>query len=85
MERLVARRLEWLENFRENFEEEDVPTPWDAPANSSQESDTVAQKVVGVGKHNSDTHVPKDQNFEICTRTKITEVFARQRTGKALP
>ena len=81
----MARCLEWLENFRENFEEEDVPTSKDAPANSSQEPDTAAQKVEGVGKHNIDTHVPKDQNFETCTRTKITEVFTRQRSGKAIP
>ena len=65
MERTVARYLEWLENFRENFEEEDHPTLRDARANSSQESETAAPKEVGVGKHNIDIHVTNDQNSEI--------------------
>ena len=85
MERIVARHSEWLQIFKENFEENDVPTPTDATANSSAESETAAPKEAGLGKQNIDTHVTKDQNCEIFARTKITRVLATQRTGKAIP
>ena len=81
----MARCLELLENYRENFEEEDVPKPGDAPAKSSQESETAAPKKVGVGKHSIYTHVTKDQNCEMSARTEITRVLATQRTCKAIP
>ena len=60
-----------LTNFRQNLEEGDVPTPWDAPANSSQESETAAPKEVGVGKLN--------------IANKNYEGACRQRTGHAIP
>ena len=65
MERTVARHSEALQVFRENFEENDVPTPRDAAANSSPESETAAPKEAGLGKQNLDIHVSKDQNCEI--------------------
>ena len=70
MESTVARHSEWLQNFRENFEEDDVLTPRDATTNSSRESESAAPKEGGLGKQNIDIHVTKDQNFEMCARTK---------------
>ena len=40
---------------------------------------------VDLGKHNVETHFPKDRNCEICKRTKITEVACRRRIGGAVP
>ena len=38
-----------------------------------------------LGKHNVHTHLPKDRNFEICKRTKITRAPCRRRNGEAVP
>ena len=38
-----------------------------------------------MGKHNVHTHFPKDQNCEICKRTKITRAPCRRRNGEAVP
>ena len=38
-----------------------------------------------LGKHNVYTHFPKDQNCEICKRTKITRAPCRRRNGEAVP
>ena len=70
MEKTVARHSEWLQNFRKNVEEDYVLTPRDATTNSSPESEAAAPKEGGLGKQNIDVHVPKDQNFEMCARTK---------------
>ena len=59
----------------EEFQKEscdDVPTPRDVPANSSQESEKAAPKV-GVVKHNTDTHVPKDQKLRDIHANEIYE------------
>ena len=36
-------------------------------------------------KHSVYTHFPKDRNFEICQRTKITRAPCRRRKGEAVP
>ena len=38
-----------------------------------------------LGKHSVYTHFPKDQNCEICQRTKITRAPCRRRNGGAVP
>ena len=38
-----------------------------------------------LGKHNVETHFPKDRNCEICQRTKITRAPCRRRIGGAVP
>ena len=38
-----------------------------------------------MGKHSVNTHFPKDQNCEICQRTKITRAPCRRRNGGAVP
>ena len=40
---------------------------------------------VDLGKHSIKTHFPKDQNCEICQRTKITRTPCRTRIGRAVP
>ena len=57
----------------------------DAPASSSRESASEPWGKVVLGKHSIETHVPKDRNFDICMRTKITRVPRRKRTGAAIP
>ena len=37
------------------------------------------------GKHSIFTHFPKDRNFDICLRTKITRASCRRRTGAVVP
>ena len=85
MERIVARHSEWLQIFKENFEENDVPTPTDATRKFFCRIRNSSAKEAGLGKQNIDTHVTKDQNCKIFARTKITRVLATQRTGKAIP
>ena len=75
---------EWLEDSRENLKEDDVPTPRDAPASSSQESETAAPKEVVSGKHSVYTHFPRDPKCEIRKRIKITRGPCRKRIGTAI-
>ena len=43
------------------------------------------QRLEDLGKHGVYTHFPKDRNFEICKRTKITRAPCRRRKGEAVP
>ena len=72
---------EWLEEFTENFEDTEVP----ALANTSHGSDSERPAKVATRKHSIGTHIPKDRNFEICKRTKMTRAPCRKRTGEAVP
>ena len=76
MEKTVARHFEWLQNFRENVEEDYVLTPRDATTNSSRESETAAPK--GKTKHWCSRH-------EGPTFRDVRANQATQRTGKAIP
>ena len=38
-----------------------------------------------LGKHSVYTHFPKERNYEICQRTKITKPPFRRRSGEAVP
>ena len=39
----------------------------------------------GSGKHSVFTHFPKDQNYEICLKTKITRASCRRRADAVMP
>ena len=39
----------------------------------------------GSGKHSVYTHFPKDPNFDICLKTKITRASCRRRAGTVVP
>ena len=44
-----------------------------------------AKVVPSPGKHRICTHFPKDQNCDVCLRTKITRASCRRRTGTVVP
>ena len=65
--------LEWLQEFRENLVDDEIPLQGGSHASSSHEAslEPIIKKREDLGKHNVHTHFPKDRNCEICKRTKI--------------
>ena len=78
---------EWLQEFRENLVDDEIPVQGDSHASSSHEAslEPIAKRREDLGKHNVHTHFPKDRNCEICKRTKITRAPCRRRKGEAVP
>ena len=78
---------EWLQEFRENLVDDEIPLQGGSHASSSQEAslEPIAKRREDLGKHNVHTHFPKDRNCEICKRTKITRAPCRRRKGEAVP
>ena len=78
---------EWLQEFRENLVDDEIPLQGGSHASSSHEasSEPVAKRREDLGKHNVHNHFPKDRNCEICKRTKITRAPCRRRKGEAVP
>ena len=78
---------EWLQEFRENLVDDEIPLQGGSHASSSHEAslEPIAKRREDLGKHNVHTHFPKDQNCEICKRTKITRAPCRRRKGEAVP
>ena len=64
-----------------------VPGHRDSHASSSHEVslEPTPTRSVDLGKHCVYTHFPKDRNYEICQRTKITRAPCRRRIGGAVP
>ena len=86
-ESLVSEIPEWLQEFRENLVDDEVPVHGDSHASSSHEvsSETIFKIREDLGKHSVYTHFPKDRNCEICQRTKITRAPCRRRNSGAVP
>ena len=87
---LFAQRSEipeWLQEFRENRVEDRVPEHRDSHASSSHEEslEPTFKRSEDLGKHSVYTHFPKDRNYEICQRTKITRAPCRRCIGGAVP
>ena len=78
---------EWLQEFRENLVDDEIPLQGGSHVSSSHETslEPIATRREELGKHNVHTHFPKDQNCEICKRTKITRAPYRRRKGEAVP
>ena len=78
---------EWLQEFRENLVDDEIPLQGGSHASSSHEasSEPTTKRREDLGKHNVHTHFPKDRNCEICKRTKITRAPCRRRKGEAVP
>ena len=72
---------EWLEAFTENLEIAEMP----AAANISHVSDPERPVKVAPSKRSIYIHFPKDQNCEVCKRTKITRAPCGWRTGDSVP
>ena len=78
---------EWLQEFRENLVDDEIPVHGDSHASSSHEAslEPTIKRREDLGKHSAYTHFPKDRNCEICKRTKITRAPCRRRKGEAVP
>ena len=76
---------EWLQEFRENLVDDEIPEHGDSHASFCRESSLEPVRSVDLGKHSVYTHFLKDRNCEICKRTKITRAPCRRRNGGAVP
>ena len=79
---------EWLKDFTEIPEDEGVLASRDTLANTSQDSDSERPAKVVSRKQQYPYILPKrprDRNFEIRKKTKITGTLCRKRTGDAVP
>ena len=84
---LCSEIPEWLQEFRENLVDDEIPEHGDSHASSSHEVslEPTFKRREDLGKHSVYTHFPKDRNCEICKRTKITRAPCRRRNGGAVP
>ena len=78
---------EWLQEFRENLVDDEIPVQGDSHASSSHEVslEPTFKRREDLGKHSVYTHFPKDRNCENCQRTKLTRAPCRRRNGGAVP
>ena len=78
---------EWLQEFRENWVDDEIPVHGDFHASSSHEAslEPTFKRRENLGKLSVKTNFPKDRNCEICNRTKITRDPCRRRNGEAVP
>ena len=62
---------EWLQEFRENLVDDEIPLQGGSHASSSHEVslEPTTKRREDLGKHNVYTHFLKDRNCEICKRT----------------
>ena len=84
---LESEILEWLQEFRENLVDDEIPVHGHSHASSSHEVslEPTFKRREDLGKHSVYTHFPKDRNCEICKRTKITRAPCRRRNGETVP
>ena len=77
---------EWLQEFRRNLVDDEIPLQGGSHASSSHEVslEPTTKRREDLGKHSVYTHFPKDRNCEICKGTKITSP-CRRRNGGAVP
>ena len=75
---------EWLQEFRENLVDDEIPLQGGSHASSSHEAclEPTTKRREDLGKHNVHTHFPKDRNCEICKRTKFTGPRAEDAMAK---
>ena len=78
---------EWLQEFRENLVDDEIPLQGGSHASSSHEVsfEPTTKRREDLGKHSVFFHFTKDRNCEICKRTKITTAPCRRRKGEAVP
>ena len=86
-ESLCSGIPEWLQEFRENLVDDEIPEQGDSHASSSHEVslEPTFKRREDLGKHSIYTHFPKDRNCKICKRTKITRAPCRRRNSGAVP
>ena len=78
---------EWLQEFRENLVDDEIPEHGVSHASSSREMslEPTFKRRVDLRKHSVYTHLSEDRNCEICQRTKITRAPCRRRIGRVVP
>ena len=59
---------EWLQEFRENLVDDEIPLQGGSHASSSHEAslEPITKRREDLGKHSVYSHFPKDRNCEIC-------------------
>ena len=84
---LYSEIPEWLQEFKENLVDDEIPEHGDSHASSSHEMslEPTFNRREDLCKHSVCTHFPKDRNCEICQRTKITRAPCRRHNGGAVP
>ena len=92
---LLHDLLDWLQEFLEILVDESSPSeprgnpaPKDHDTSSSSHElpmESRAKVDPGSGKHSIYAHFPKDPNFGICLKTKITRASCRIRAGTGVP
>ena len=75
---------EWLQGFRENLVDDEIPLQGGSHASSSHEASLEPTTKIWVNTMFI-LIFPKDRNCEICKRTKITRAPCRRRNGEAVP
>ena len=77
-ESLCSEIPEWLQEFKANLVDDEIPEHGDSHASSSHEPslEPTPASSVDLGKHSVETHFPNDRNCVICQRTKITRARA---------
>ena len=67
---LYSEIREWLQEFRENFVDDEIPVHGDSHASSSHEVslEPTFKRREDLGRHSVYTHFPKDRNCEICKK-----------------
>ena len=74
---------EWLQEFAENLVDGKASIP--EAAGPREPSFPEPPPQVESKKQNVFTHFPKDRNYQVCRRTKITKAPCRKRTGCHIP
>ena len=71
--RCIPRSPKWLQEFRENLVDDEIPVRGDSHASSSHEVslEPTIKRREDLGEHSVYTHFPKDRTCEICKRTKL--------------
>ena len=75
---------EWLQEFRENLVDDEIPLQGGSHASSSHEVslEPTPTRSEDLAKHNVYSHFPNDRNCEICKRTKTTRAHAEDAMAK---
>ena len=84
---LCAEIPEWLQEFKENLVDDEIPEHRDSHASSSHEPslEPTSTRSVDLDKHEVYTRFPQDRMCEICQRTEITRVPCKRRIGGVVP
>ena len=83
---LYSEIREWLQEFRVNLVDDEVPEHRDSHASSSHEVslEPTFKRRGDLGKHSFYTHFPEGRNCEICQSTNITRAPCRRRIGRVV-